>query len=174
MQAQPHSDATNPILLRAIRHMRWANQRLLIQLSELPEEVLAYSAWNPEWTVGIIANHITIGAGRLASRILNEPAPFELPDPKSKSDLLALIKLADERDLVFERLLDTPDEPRKFVRYGEEVEYLTSTILAQVAHHASEHRTQISDIMAANGKDVIDLDEMDLWSFELWERKSRN
>ena len=165
--------APNPILLRSIRHMHWANQKLLTQLSELPEEVLQYSAWNPDWTVGKIANHITIGAGRLASRIKKEPAPEELPDPKTKADLLALIKLTDARDAVFEDLLETPDEMRRFSRYGKEVEYLTSTILAQVTHHASEHRAQISDIMAANGQDVINLDEMDLWSFELWEREQR-
>jgi hypothetical protein len=39
----------------------------------------------------------------------------------------------------------------------------------QAIHHASEHRAQISDILAANNLDVLNLDEIDLWSFEKWD-----
>jgi hypothetical protein len=74
------------------------------------------------------------------------------------------------RDAQLLSLIDTPDEVRKFVRYGNEVEFLTSTILVQAVHHASEHRAQISDILAANKMDVLNLDEIDLWSFEKWEK----
>jgi DNA replication protein DnaC len=69
-------------------------------------------------------------------------------------------------------LVDTPDEMRIFVRYGNEVAFLTSTILVQAVHHASEHRAQISDILAANKMDVLNLDEIDLWSFEKWEKSN--
>ncbi|MEY2628973.1 MAG: hypothetical protein RL066_789, partial [Actinomycetota bacterium] len=67
-----------------------------------------------------------------------------------------------------------PDEMRKFVRYGTEVEFLTSTILVQAVHHASEHRAQISDILAANKMDVLNLDDIDLWSFEKYSRAQQN
>jgi hypothetical protein len=59
---------------------------------------------------------------------------------------------------------------RTFIRYGEEVSYLTSTIMAQFVHHATEHRAQIADILAANNMDVVNLDDIDLWSFERSER----
>ena len=45
----------------------------------------------------------------------------------------------------------------------------TSTILAQAIHHAAEHRAQIADILAANNLDVLNLDKIDLWSFERFE-----
>ena len=67
-------------------------------------------------------------------------------------------------------LLKTPDEMRTFIRYGEEVSYLTTSIMAQFVHHATEHRAQIADILAANNMDVINLDDIDLWSFERSER----
>jgi hypothetical protein len=70
-----------------------------------------------------------------------------------------------------QELLETPDEMRTFIRYGEEVSYLTSTIMAQFVHHATEHRAQIADILAANNMDVVNLDDIDLWSFERSERK---
>jgi hypothetical protein len=38
----------------------------------------------------------------------------------------------------------------------------------------SEHRAQISDILAANNMDVLNLDEIDLWSFEKWEKSILN
>jgi hypothetical protein len=93
----------------------------------------------------------------------------EFDPSKSASDISGLINVCEERDAQLLSLIDTPDEKRAFLRYGKEVEFLTSTILVQAVHHASEHRAQISDILAANKMDVLNLDEIDLWSFEKWE-----
>ena len=81
-----------------------------------------------------------------------------------------MISTCKERDAQLLELVNFPDEGHKFLRYGVEVEFLTSTILVQAVHHASEHRAQIADILAANQMDVLNLDEIDLWSFEMWER----
>ncbi len=138
-------------------------------LLSLPDDAIHFSAWNPDWTVGKIAHHIVIAEGRLISRITQHPAPKDFESPKSASDIAELISVCAERDAQLLSLVDTPDEMRVFVRYGNEVEFLTSTILVQAVHHASEHRAQISDILAANNMDVLNLDEIDLWSFEKWE-----
>lgn len=155
---------------RSFKHMAWANKQMLSILKGLPEEAINFSAWNPEWTVGKIAHHIVIAEGRLISRITQQPAPHEFDPPKSASDISELISMCAERDSQLLDLINTPDEVRGFVRYGKEVEFLTSTILVQAVHHASEHRAQISDILAANNMDVLNLDEIDLWSFEKWEK----
>ena len=139
-------------------------------LKALPDEAINFSAWNPDWTVGTIAHHIVIAEGRLISRIIEQPAPAEFDPPKSAAEINQLITICAERDAQLLSLIDTPDQMRKFVRYGTEVEFLTSTILVQAVHHASEHRAQISDILAANNMDVLNLDEIDLWSFEKFER----
>lgn len=150
--------------------MAWANKQMLEILKGLPDEAINYSAWNPDWTVGTIAHHIVIAEGRLISRIIEQSAPPEFDPPKNSSDIAQLITVCAERDAQQLSLINTPDEMRKFVRYGNEVEFLTSTILVQAVHHASEHRAQISDILAANNMDVLNLDEIDLWSFEKFER----
>ena len=161
---------SNPLVERSFKHMAWANKQMLEILKDLPDEAINFSAWNPDWTVGKIAHHIVIAEGRLISRIVEQPAPTEFDPPQSASDITHLITVCAERDAHLLSLIDTPDAMRKFIRYGDEVEFLTSTILVQAVHHASEHRAQISDILAANNMDVLNLDEIDLWSFEKFER----
>jgi len=150
--------------------MAWANKQMLTILQGLPDEAINFSAWNPDWTVGKIAHHIVIAEGRLISRIVNQPSPPEPDAPTTAAGIKELISICAERDAQLLSLVDTPDEMRTFVRYGNEVAFLTSTILVQAVHHASEHRAQISDILASNNLDVLNLDEIDLWSFEKWER----
>lgn len=161
------SDVT---LSRLFRHMAWANNRLFMQLSTLPEEVLSYSAWNPEWSVGKIANHIVIAQGRLISRLQKVSAPEEIEFPLTSKGMADLAKRAESNDQKIQSFLDMPEEMLTFVRYGETVSFLSTSVIAQFVHHATEHRAQIADIMAINKMDVINLDSIDLWSFERFER----
>ena len=161
---------SNPLVERSFKHMAWANKQMLTILQGLPDEAINFSAWNPDWTVGKIAHHIVIAEGRLISRIVNQPSPPEPDAPTTAAGIKELISICAERDAQLLSLVDTPDEMRTFVRYGNDVAFLTSTILVQAVHHASEHRAQISDILASNNLDVLNLDEIDLWSFEKWER----
>jgi len=161
---------SNPLVERSFKHMAWANNQMLTILQGLPDDAINFSAWNLDWTVGKIAHHIVIAEGRLIARIINQPAPAEPDAPTTSAGIKELISVCAERDAQLLSLIDTPDEMRTFVRYGKEVSFLTSTILVQAVHHASEHRAQISDILAANKMDVLNLDEIDLWSFEKWEK----
>lgn len=157
-------------LERLFRHMAWANNRLFTQLSELPEASLSFSAWNPEWTVGKIANHIVIAQGRFISRLEKSDSQPEKEFPLTSSGMSHLNAQSNVNDARLVQLLDTPEEMLTFIRYGEKVSYLSSSVLAQVVHHATEHRAQIADILAVNNMDVINLDDMDFWSFERFER----
>mgnify|MGYP000629661144 FL=1 len=165
---------SNSLVERSFKHMAWANKQMLEILKSLPDEAINFSAWNPDWTVGKIAHHIVIAEGRLISRIIQQPAPEEFEPPVTSAGIEQLITICAERDAQLLALINTPDEMRKFVRYGTEVEFLTSTILVQAVHHASEHRAQISDILAANKMDVLNLDDIDLWSFEKYSRAQQN
>ena len=162
----PMSDAT---LSRLFRHMAWANNQLFTQLSTLPEPALSYSAWNPEWTVSKIANHIVIAQGRFLTRLQKiEPLP-ESEFEATTEGMRALVQKSLENDAKLQQFLDLPDEMLTFIRYGKTVSFLTSSVLAQVIHHATEHPAQIADILAVNEMDVINLDSLDLWSFERFE-----
>ena len=161
------SDVT---LSRLFRHMAWANNQLFTQLSTLPESALSYSAWNPEWTVGKIANHIVIAQGRLIARLEKRTAPEEIEFPLTSRGMKDLAQQASQSDQKIQTMLEMPEEMLTFVRYGETVSYLSTSVIAQFVHHATEHRAQIADIMAVNKMDVINLDAIDLWSFERFER----
>ena len=161
------SDVT---LSRLFRHMAWANNQLFTQLSTLPESALSYSAWNPEWTVGKIANHIVIAQGRLIARLEKRTAPEEIEFPLTSKGMKDLAQQASQSDQKIQTMLEMPEEMLTFVRYGETVSYLSTSVIAQFVHHATEHRAQIADIMAVNKMDVINLDAIDLWSFERFER----
>jgi uncharacterized damage-inducible protein DinB len=161
------SDVT---LTRLFRHMAWANNQLFTQLSTLPVSALSYAAWNPEWTVGKIANHIVIAQGRLIARLEKRTAPEELEFPLSSQGMKDLAKQAAVNDQKIQTMLDMPEEMLTFVRYGETVSFLSTSVIAQFVHHATEHRAQIANIMAVNKMDVINLDAIDLWSFERFER----
>lgn len=161
---------SNPLVERSFKHMAWANKQMLSILEGLSDNAINFSAWNPDWTIGKIAQHIVIAEGRLISRIIEQAPPTEPEAQTSALGISDLIDLCSERDAQLLTLTSTPDEMRKFVRYGVEVEFLTSTILVQAVHHASEHRAQIADILALNYMDVLNLDEIDLWSFEKFER----
>lgn len=165
------SDAT---LERLFRHMTWANNQVFAQLATLPESSLKFTAWNPDWSVGKIANHIVIAQGRFISR-LQRLEPFPESEFELTSEGMALLaKKSVENDQKLQEFLNSSDEMLTFLRYGKEVSFLTSSVLAQVIHHATEHRAQIADILAVNNMDVINLDALDLWSFERFERSKAN
>jgi len=157
---------TDPALLRLYKHMAWANHSVFTQLSELPEEALSYSAWNPEWTVGAVANHIVMSQPRLLARLKKETAPTETAFPLTSEGMKALAAQSLINDKAFLNWIDKPEEMLTFVRYGETVSFLNTTIVAQTVNHGIEHRAQIADILAINKMDVINLDALDPISFE--------
>lgn len=161
---------SNSMVQRSFKHMGWANSQMLTILSGLPDEAINFSAWNPDWTVGKIAHHIVLSEGSLISRITEQPVDKGPESPRTAQDIKELISICKKRDAQLLSLINTPDEIRKFKQNGNEVSFLTSTILAQAINHATEHRAQISDILVANKMDVLNLDEIDLWSFENWEK----
>ena len=98
------SDVT---LARLFRHMQWANNQLFTQLTTLPESALSYSAWNPEWTVAKIANHIVIAQGRLISRLEKVGSPEEIEFPLTSKGMEDLAKQAEFNDQKIQSFLDS-------------------------------------------------------------------
>ena len=157
---------SDPTLKRLFEHAAWANQKLFSKLANLPEETFHLSAWDPEWTIGKIANHIVIGQGRYISRLQKVEAPIEDEFPLTSQGMADLVIRSSENDNKLIDLIDAPEEKITFVRFGETLEYLSSTVLAQSIYHAIEHRAQIVDTLAFNNVHVIRLDDYDHWAFE--------
>lgn len=157
---------------RLLAHMAWANQKTIEHLQTLPEDSLKAFATNPEWFVGEIVYHIVDSADHYAYRISGIPALTQPGDPcidevKSVADLARLKEQAAKVDAMLLDYVKLEDIQLEFVNAeGELVKRWRSTILSQAIHHATEHRAQIASALEAKGFVPVNLDDLDLWSFE--------
>ena len=157
-------------LERLLRHMAWANQKTIEHLQTLPEDSLKSYATNPEWKVAEILRHIVESANFYAFRITgNFPANVDKSEAQpTRDDLESLREKARAVDRALLECEKLEEVEVEFVRNnGEKVKRWRSTILSQAIHHATEHRAQIASALEAKGFAPVDLDELDLWSYEI-------
>jgi len=160
-------------LERLLSHMAWANQKTISHLEELPAESLKAFATNPNWHVAEIVHHIVDSADHYAFRISGVPALTQPGDPciDDVVTLADLARISSQATIVDAALLECvklDDIQIEFKNYEDKiVKRWRSTILSQAIHHATEHRAQIASALEAKGFAPVDLDELDLWSFEI-------
>jgi uncharacterized damage-inducible protein DinB len=158
---------------RMLAHMAWANAKTINHLQSLPEESLAAYATNPEWHVAEIIHHIVDSADHYAFRISGIPAltkPGEpcIDDVKVIADLAQLKEQVAIVDKALLECVKLDDIQIEFKNYSDKmVKRWRSTILSQAIHHATEHRAQLASALEAKGFKPMDLDELDLWAFEI-------
>ena len=160
-------------LNRLLLHMAWANQKTLSHLQTLPEDALKAFATNSEWFVAEIAHHIVDSADHYVYRISGTPALTQPGDPciddvHQISDLTRLKQQVAQVDALLLDCVKLDDVQIEFENYeGKLVKRWRSTILSQAIHHATEHRAQIAAALEAKGFTPVDLDELDLWAYEI-------
>ena len=158
-------------LERLLAHMAWANKLTIEHLQTLPEDSLKAYATNTDWHAGEIIHHIVEAADFYVYRIRDEFA--EVPGEKLKeiekiSDLELLKSQAVAVDAALAECMKLDDIQVEFENSRKErVKRWRSTILSQAIHHATEHRAQLASALEAKGFKAMDLDEMDLWRFEI-------
>lgn len=157
-------------LERILRHMSWANQETIKHLQTLPDESLKAYATNAEWFVAEILHHIVDAADHYIFRITGEhpEVPGEnIQEIEKISDLELLAKQALAIDAALLECTKLDDIQLEFTNYsGNLVKRWRSTILSQAIHHATEHRAQIASALEAKGFTPVNLDDLDLWSYE--------
>ena len=157
-------------LERLLKHMAWANQQTIAHLQALPGDALSAFATNPEWKVSEIIRHI-VESGRFYVYRITGNFP-EIPgekavEPHSISDLVLLKSQAEAIDRALLECEPLEDIQVEFTNYEKKlVKRWRSTILSQSIHHATEHRAQIASALEAKGFKPVDLDALDLWSYE--------
>jgi uncharacterized damage-inducible protein DinB len=158
-------------LNRLLAHMSWANQKTIAHLQTLPEQSLSAFATNQEWQVSEITHHIVDAADAYAFRITGEHPQLpgnSIPEITTTADLALIAKQAEVIDAALLKSVSLDDEQIEFTNYsGKLVKRWRSTILSQAIHHATEHRAQIASALEAKGFTPVDLDELDLWAFEI-------
>jgi uncharacterized damage-inducible protein DinB len=158
---------------RLLAHMAWANAKTITHLQSLPKEALSAYATNPEWHVAEIIHHIVDSGDHYAFRISGIPALTQ-PDDQCIDDvkeIADLARLKEQAAIVDKALLDCADLDDiqiEFTNYEDNlVKRWRSTILSQSIHHATEHRAQLASALEAKGFKPLDLDALDLWSYEI-------
>ena len=157
----------NTTLNRTLEHMAWANTQMFTVLATLPVDALAYTSPGSEWSVGAIAHHLATAAENYAQRLHGEPRAEKRELPTTTADLQALaaaLVVADAKLRVGAQL--PGDEILTWISFdGEEISVPRWVLVNQAVHHATEHRAQIAGALAANGNSSLDLDALDVWTF---------
>ncbi len=156
---------------RLLKHMAWANKSTIEHLEKMPNESLRAFATNSDWHVAEIMHHIVESADFYYYRITGEHC--EVPgDGIAELVVVSDLQLLKEQcSIIDEALLSCvglEDIQVEFKNREEKiVKRWRSTILSQAIHHATEHRAQIASALEAKGFEPVDLDDLDLWSFEI-------
>ena len=157
----------NETLDRQLSHMAWANTQMFTVLSALPAESLAYTSPGSEWSVGAIAHHLATAAENYAQRLHGEPRAGKRELPTTAADLQVLAAALVVADAKLRAGAQLPgDEILTWISFsGEELSVPRWVLVNQAVHHATEHRAQIAGALAANGNTSLDLDALDVWTF---------
>ena len=157
----------NATLDRQLTHMAWANTEMFSVLVALPEAAYAYASPGSEWSVGAIAHHLATAAENYAQRLHGEPRAEKRELPTTIADLKALAAAVKVADAKLHAGAQLPgDEIITWISYGgEEISVPRWVLVNQAVHHATEHRAQIAGALAANGNATLDLDALDVWTY---------
>ena len=157
----------NTTLNRTLEHMAWANSQMFTVLAALPVDALAYTSPGSEWSVGAITHHLVTAAENYAQRLHGEPRAEKRELPTTAADLQVLAAALVVADAKLRAGAQLPgDEILTWISFsGEELSVPRWVLVNQAVHHATEHRAQIAGALAANGNSSLDLDALDVWTF---------
>ena len=158
--------------------MAWANQEILSQVAELPDEALDAYAVNPEWDAREIIRHIASSATWYGYRLLDKDAlseqekivwqekldATEIP-PAKMSEMKVVLERLSAADAELLRASLHPEGTLIHTMDGRTVSRARSTIISQSIHHATEHRAQLISALEAKGFTSINLDHFDVWAY---------
>ena len=156
---------------RALRHMAWSNRKVYEAVEKLPEDSLKSFVVNEEWTAYEILFHICSSAGFYVYRLGIGERPADIQEPAKISTLRELLSIHD-KNLI--SAASQEDREIDFDREGKVIRRWASTILTQAVHHATEHRAQLIDTLEFKGFKPINLDDIDLWAFDEFEKTGSN
>ena len=154
-------------LERALRHMAWANQKVYQAVETLPDDCLQSYVVNKEWTAYEILFHICNSAGFYVYRLGIGDKPADIEEPAKVATLRKLLETHDKNLLL---AVGQEDREIEFKREDKVIHRWASTILTQAVHHATEHRAQLIDTLEYKGFKPINLDDIDLWAFDEYEK----
>ena len=146
----------------ALRHLRWADAKLLSDLEAMPVTALSVPCDSTGRTVAHLVQHLVNG-GEWYRFCLTGAMWTDVILPTGPEDLLSMAAYLDSMNAL---LIDQGMLPDELLELEDENGPLTitrSALLAQACYHSTEHRTQIATALTAANIPGLDLDTFDLW-----------
>lgn len=147
-----------------IKHMGWANHRMLTEVASLPAECLQATYGPKEWNVARIIAHIA-GGNEWYAFLLSGQQWTDLQHPASGPEVLAMRDYIDSFTTYFLEQAALPDATIEFSDEFGQHTALRSVVLAQAIYHSTEHRAHIATAIEVQGITKIDLDAYDVWAY---------
>ncbi len=146
------------------RHHRWANLVLIDFLSELDADQLSLTVPGTYGNSLETLRHLGSSDADYVRIIPATPEVPQISDGGPFSGWDEQRRVADAADSALIAYVDGLTEDRFFVDIddGEAFDLATSMLLAQIIHHATDHRSQIRTTLSAHG---IDSPELSVWAW---------
>ncbi|HLZ70592.1 MAG TPA: DinB family protein [Dehalococcoidia bacterium] len=153
-------------LRELFRHHAWATLRLVEYCASLPAAALREPATGAYGPILPTLVHLVAAEQRYLSRLPGEPPRTPLREGM-EPPLAELRAIVEEQAQRWEALLDRgaalsvtmPAQPDGW----PETPHAETLLMLQTLHHGNDHRTQISTILGAHGRDGPSLDGWDYW-----------
>ena len=153
------------VLTEVFQHHLWANEKLLDACEKLDDEQLGASVPGVYGTIRDTLVHLFAAETRYVAMLRSQPRPTDLNEDKPFPGFSELRRYAhltgNELMALAERA--APDQRLKgATRDGVPYDLPVSIPLAQAINHGTEHRANITTVMAALG---LDAPVLDLWHY---------
>ena len=148
----------------SIRHMAWANHRMLTEVASLPTDCLQATYGPKDWTVARIAMHMA-GSNEWFRFILTGQEWTDLQVPTTAAELLKMRDYIDSFTEVFLAQAALADDGMAFEDETGPHIAPRSIVLAQAVYHSTEHRTHMATAIEVQGISKINLDDYDVWGY---------
>ena len=146
------------------RHHRWSNLTLIDFLTELTDEQLRYTGPGVYGDPLATIRHIVSSDADYVRIIPDAPNVPQIGDEGPFEGWEELRRVADAADTALIGYVDGLMEDAFFVDIddGTAFELTTSFLLAQIVHHATEHRSQIRSLLSSRG---IEPPDISVWAW---------
>ncbi len=148
------------------RHHRWSNLTLIDFLATLTDEQLRYAAPGVYGDALSTIRHLVSADADYVRIIPDAPDVPQIDDDGEFEGWAALRRVANAAGTALIGYVDGLTEDAFFVDIddGEAFDLTTSFLLAQIIHHATEHRSQIRTVLSSHG---VEPPEISVWAWRM-------
>lgn len=165
---RPLTATSRSLWSNVFRHHRWSNLVLVDFLSGLSDEQLALTVPGTYGGSLDTIRHVVSSDADYVRIIPDAPAVPQIDDAGPFEGWAALRAVADAADSALIAYVDGLVEDLHFVDVddGESFDLTRSMLLAQIVHHATDHRSQIRTTLSVHG---IEAPDLSVWTWRLTE-----